>query len=313
MTDVLTGDPLHWKLARNVATAVAIGVFDGVHRGHRSVLEPLVKLADDRGLATATLTFDPHPLEVVAPERAPKLLSTVGQRIAALASVGAEIVGVLPFEQIRQMEPEVFARDVLVERLQARLVAVGADFRFGRDRAGDVDTLRRVGEAHGYEVMAVDLVDDSGHAPISSTRIRTLLADGEVESAATLLGHPFELCGIVVEGDKRGRTIGFPTANLAVDERMAVPAHGVYAAWAAVHDVVHPAVVNIGVRPTFDGVRRSIEAHLLDFDGDLYGRGMALRFVTRLRGEQRFESIDALVAQITADVESGRRALGVGS
>ncbi|MGF1665793.1 MAG: bifunctional riboflavin kinase/FAD synthetase [Acidimicrobiia bacterium] len=311
MTDVLTGDPLGWRLARQVATAVAIGVFDGVHRGHRSVLEPLIALAVDRGLAVAALTFDPHPLEVVAPERAPLLLSTVGQRISALAEVGAEIVGVLPFEQVRTMEPDVFARDVIGGHLNARVVAVGADFRFGRDRQGDVETLRRVGGSVGYEVLVVDLVDDNGTAPISSTRIRSLISEGDVESAAGLLGHPYELCGIVVEGDRRGRTIGFPTANLAVEERLAVPADGVYAAWAVVHDDFHPAVVNIGVRPTFDGVRRTIEAHLLDFDGDLYGKGVALRFVARLRGERRFDSIDALIDQITHDVAAGRAALTV--
>lgn len=312
MTDVLTGDPLRWRLAREVATAVAIGVFDGVHRGHRSVLEPLVALADDRGLAVAALTFDPHPLEIVAPERAPRLLSTVGQRIEALAGVGADIVGVLPFEQVRTMEPEVFADDVLRGRLNARVVAVGADFRFGRDRGGDIATLNTVGSQAGYDVVVVDLVDDSGDEPISSTRIRTLLAEGDVTTAAELLGGAYELCGIVVEGDRRGRTIGFPTANLAVDDRMAVPADGVYAAWAVVNDVTHPAVVNIGNRPTFEGARRSIEAHLLDFEGDLYGRGVALRFVSRLRGEQKFESIDALVAQIGSDVAAGRRTLAMG-
>jgi riboflavin kinase / FMN adenylyltransferase len=311
VTDVLTGDPLGWRLARQVATAVAIGVFDGVHRGHRSVLEPLVALAVDRGLAVAALTFDPHPLEVVAPDRAPMLLSTVGQRISALAAVGAEIVGVLPFEHVRAMEPEVFARDVIGGHLNARVVAVGADFRFGRDRQGDVSTLRRVGESAGYDVMVVDLVDDNGADPISSTRIRSLIAEGDVESAAGLLGHRYELCGIVVEGDRRGRTIGFPTANLAVDERLAVPADGVYAAWAVVHEDLHPAVVNIGVRPTFDGVRRTVEAHLLDFDGDLYGKGVALRFVARLRGERRFESIEALTGQINQDVAAGRMALAV--
>lgn len=312
MTEVLTGDPLGWRVAPHVKTAVAIGVFDGVHRGHRSVLEPLVKLADDRGLAAAALTFDPHPLEIVAPERAPKLLSSVGQRIDALGALGVEIVGVLPFEHVRRMAPSVFARDVLHGRLNASVVAVGADFRFGRNRGGDVETLRQVGFEVGYEVLVVDLVDDAGDNPISSSRIRTLLAEGQVEAAALLLGASYELCGIVVEGDRRGRSIGFPTANLAVEERMAVPADGVYAAWAVVHDAIHPAVVNIGVRPTFEGAQRSIEAHLLGFDGDLYGRRVALRFVARLRGEQRFESVEALVRQIEDDVEAGRARLGLG-
>jgi riboflavin kinase/FMN adenylyltransferase len=312
MSEVLTGDPRKWTLARRVSTAAAIGVFDGVHRGHRTVLERLVRMAEKRGLAPAVLTFDPHPLEIIDPARAPKLLMSIAQRIETLGQAGIEIVGVLPFEQVREMDPEVFAREVLGERFQVGVVAVGTDFRFGRDRAGDVDTMRAIGAEMGYEVVAVDLLDDQTDAPISSTRIRSLLATGDIGGAEALLGHHFELCGIVVEGDRRGRTIGFPTANLAIEDRMVVPGNGVYAAWASVHDHVHPAVVNIGVRPTFDGTRLSVEAHLLDFDGDLYGKGLALRFVARLRSEEKFGSVDELVAQIKRDIVAGREALGDG-
>ena len=306
---ILTGDPLEWSVPPHVATAVAIGVFDGVHRGHRRVIEQVVSLAERGGLAPTALTFDPHPVEVLDPQRTPKLLSTIGQRIDALSAAGAEIVGVLPFRLIRAMDPEIFAKEVLGSRLSARLVAVGADFRFGRDRSGDLHTLRSCGTEQGYDVMAVDLVADQGTGPISSTRIRTTLADGAVADAAHLLGHPYRLPGIVVEGDRRGRTIGFPTANLAVDERLAVPADGVYAARVGVGAEVHPAVVNIGIRPTFDGLQHTIEAHLLDFEGDLYGREIEIRFVERLRGEQKFDSIDALVAQITTDVARARTIL----
>lgn len=309
---ILTGDPLEWRLPDHVHTAVAIGVFDGVHRGHRRVIERVIGLADVRGLTPTALTFDPHPLEVVDPTRAPQLLSTIGQRITALSDAGADIVGVLPFRQIRDMEPEVFAGEVLGIHLNAKVVAVGADFRFGIDRSGDLTTLERSGRRHGYELLAVDLVADDGHGPISSSRIRSLLEQGSVDEAALLLGHPYELPGIVVEGDARGRKIGFPTANLAVDERLAIPADGVYAAWAGIQHERHPAVVNIGVRPTFDGMQRTIEAHLLDYDGDLYGKELDLRFVERLRGEQRFESIDALVAQIRSDVDQARRRLEAG-
>lgn len=306
---ILTGDPLEWRLPDHVVTAVAIGVFDGVHRGHRTVIEQLVELATDRGLAPAALTFDPHPIAVLAPDRAPKLLSTIGQRIRALTNAGADIVGVLPFPVIREMAPEQFAGDVLGRHLNARVVAVGADFRFGRDRAGDLETLRSIGSEVGYEVLAVDLVSGDGHGPISSTRIRALLTSGDVEGAANLLGHPYEVSGIVVEGDRRGRTIGFPTANLAVDEHIATPADGVYSAWAVCHGRIRPAVVNIGVRPTFDGTRRTIEAHLLEYDGDLYGKQVDIRFISRIRGERRFDSVDDLVAQIGLDVEDARAAL----
>jgi riboflavin kinase/FMN adenylyltransferase len=270
------------------------------------VIADLVDLAKTHAVSPAALTFHPHPLEVVAPERAPKLLSTVEQRIDSLKAAGAEIVGVLPFPVIRHMDPMTFAVDVLGKRLNARAVVVGSDFRFGLDRAGDLKTLRIAGAQMGYEVEAVDLVDDYGHGPISSTTIRALLEEGDVVGAADLLGHRYEVCGIVVEGDKRGRTIGFPTANLGVDERVLIPADGVYTAWATVHEQRHPAVVNIGVRPTFANATRTIEAHLLGFSGDLYGQSLALGFVGRLRGEQRFGSVDELVAQIGRDVAAAR-------
>ncbi len=310
---ILTGDPLDWRLPDHVVTAVAVGVFDGVHRGHRAVIEQVVGHAHERGLTPAVLTFDPHPLEVLSPNRAPRLLSTIGQRITALTSAGADVVGVLPFPIIRDMAPDHFAREVLGTHLRAKLVAVGSDFRFGRDRSGDLDTLRTAGVSEGYELLAIDLVADDGHGPISSTAIRELLQAGEVAAAAELLGHPYELSGIVVEGDRRGRTIGFPTANLAIDERIATPADGVYSAWALCHEDLRPAVVNIGVRPTFDGTRRTIEAHLLEFDNDLYGKAMDIRFVERLRGEQRYDSVEDLVAQIAVDVENAKISLEVGT
>jgi riboflavin kinase/FMN adenylyltransferase len=306
---ILTGDPLEWSVPDHVTTAVAIGVFDGVHRGHRRVIEQVVSIAERTALTPTTLTFDPHPVEVLDPGRTPRLLSTIGQRIEALSRAGAEIVGVLPFRLIREMRPETFAADVLGDRLNARLVAVGADFRFGLNRSGDIDTLRRCGRERGYEVMAVDLVADQGHGPISSSRIRAMLAAGDVSGAAQLLGHLYRLPGIVVEGDARGRSIGFPTANIAVDARLAVPADGVYSAWVDCPSGDHRAVVNIGVRPTFDGGERTIEAHLLDFGGDLYGKELELRFVERLRGEQKFGSIGDLVEQIRLDVDRARATL----
>ncbi len=303
MTEVLTGDPLGWKLAEAVETAVSIGVFDGVHLGHRRVLSTLVESAESRHLTPTVLTFDPHPLEIVAPERAPRLLSTIGQRIERFAELGFQIVGVLPFDQIRRMQPSVFAEDVLAVRLAARHVAVGEDFRFGLHRGGDTETLRASGSQAGYQVEVVDLLD-AEDAPISSSRIRSLLESGDVEEAATLLGRPYELRGIVVEGDGRGRSIGIPTANLAIDERMVIPFDGVYAAWAVVGDDAHRAVVNVGFRPTFGTARRTVEAHLLDGEHDLYGLQVGLVFLGRIRGERKFPDAAALVEQIRVDIES---------
>lgn len=314
MTRVLTGDPLEWSVER--PTAVTIGVFDGVHLGHRAVMDRLVDRARRDGLVPVALTFDPHPLEFVAPERAPKLLTTVTQRVELLASCGIEVVGVLPFPEIRDLSPETFAVDLLGGRLSARYVAVGTDFRFGRDRAGDVEVLRSLGRARGFEVEAVDLVARIDGEVVSSTRIRADIAEGRVAEAAVLLGRPVELRGVVVHGDARGRTIGFPTANIHVPERLAVPADGVYAAWCRLGgDRADgrrlPAVVNIGVRPTFDGTRRIVEVHILDTDEDLYGAELAVELVDRIRDEVRFPSVDALVARLHEDVAEGRRILGV--
>lgn len=307
MTLLLTGDPLAWALGR--PAAVAIGVFDGVHLGHRTVLAGLVRGARSRSLAPVALTFDPHPLEFLAPDRAPRLLTDIERRAELLGSCGMEVVGVLPFLQIRDLAPEAFAVEVLAGRLQARVVAVGADFRFGHDRTGDVDALRRLGDRLGFEVEAVELVGHHDGEIVSSSRIRALLGEGRVADAARLLGEPFQVRGPVVHGDGRGRGIGFPTANLHVPERMALPRDGVYAAWARLEGADHPSVVNIGVRPTFGQTHRVVEAHLLDLDLDLYGSLLSLGFVDRLRDERRFAGVDELVAQIARDVEAGRRLL----
>lgn len=307
MTQVLTGDPLGWILEK--PTAITVGVFDGVHLGHQAVMARLREVAENGGLVTGALTFEPHPLELVNPAGAPKLLTSIEQRIEMLAECGMEVVGVLPFLQIRDLPPRMFALEVLAQRLQARHVAVGADFRFGQDRAGDIASLAAFGEEGGFEVEVVEMVGAVGGEVVSATRIRSLIAAGEVMAAARFLGRPFEVRGQVIRGDGRGRTIGFPTANLYVPERMAVPADGVYAAWAELAGETFPSLVNIGVRPTFGSDRRVVEAYLVDFEGDLYGRELALRFVDRLRPERRFESVEALVEQLHRDVETGRTRL----
>lgn len=304
---VLRGDPFSWAV-EGPGTALTVGVFDGVHVGHRAVLRFLVDGAREAGLVPGVLTFDPHPLEVLAPERAPRLLMTVEQRLQRLAEEGVEVVGVLPFDLIHDTPADVFARRLLAERLRAGLVVVGADFRFGRDRTGDVGLLRQIGAESGFVVVVVDLVG-SGDGTLSSTRARRLLAEGDVETAAAVLGRCHEVSGRVVEGSHRGRDIGFPTANLDVPGRIALPADGVYAAEAVVEDGAHPAVVNVGQRPTFGPGGRVVEAHLLDLSRDLYGEQMTLRFVARLRPERRFASVDELAAQLRRDVAEGRRIL----
>ena len=306
---VWTGDPQTWGPAPADGAAVSIGVFDGVHRGHQAVLADVAERAEDAGMEQVALTFDVHPLSVVSPTHAPRMLTTVAQRLEIFESLGIDQVGVLPFEDIRTTSPDGFVSKVLVGAFGARLVAVGTDFRYGAERAGDIDTLRRAGIGYGFEVDSVELLEEDG-GPISSTTIRTLLSEGQVVEANELLGRTFELRGEVVEGDKRGRAIGFPTANLGFDDRTALPANGVYAVRAGVGEAVFDAVTNVGVRPTFGGDTVVVETHLLGQDLDLYGRELRVWFVDRIRDEMRFDGVEALVEQIGHDVETARRILG---
>jgi riboflavin kinase/FMN adenylyltransferase len=310
---VLRGDPLRWGPLPPRRSAITIGVFDGVHRGHQRVLAEVTERAAAQGLTSVALTFDVHPLELVAPDRAPRLLTTVEQRLELFEGTQLDVAGVLPFAGVRSMEPGVFIEGVLVASLGARLVAVGSDFRFGHDRAGDVGVLRAVGERLGYDVDEVELLAE-GDGPLSSTSIRRLLMEGDVSGAAEALGRPYELRGRVVVGDGRGRSIGVPTANLEISHRVLIPGDGVYAAWAATNGGVHPAAVNIGVRPTFGGDTQTVEAHLIDVGTalDLYGSRLRLHFIDRIRGERRFAGPDELVTQIGHDVAAVRRLLAVG-
>ncbi len=308
---ILTGDPGQWDKATQ-RSVVAIGVFDGVHRGHQTVLAELATLAGaQQGPSRrGVLTFDPHPLAVVAPDRAPRLLGTIHQRLRLLEAHGVDVVGVLPFAQIRSMDPEDFIKAVLVDAFGAAAVAVGADFRFGRDRAGDVGTLKRAGDAFGFAVDAVPLLSEDD-TQLSSTSIRALVALGQVEDAAQLLGRPYAIEGPVVRGEGRGRTIGVPTANVNYEPSIVLPATGVYAGYVSFDDERVPAVTNVGVRPTFDGRSVSVEAHLIDWHGDLYGRVVEVELAHRIRPELRFDGVERLVDQIRADVQVARRLLGV--
>src|SRR4051812_30399504 len=269
---------------------VAIGTFDGVHLGHREVI---------RGSDTV-LTFDPHPQSVIAPGTAPKLLNPPGVKADIIAGLGVEELVTIPFDrEFASKSAEEFVREVLVERLSAERVSVGENFRFGKKASGDPEFLRSRPE---FETQVVPLVEVEGEI-VSSTHIRGLVAAGEVDKAAHFLGGPFLFEGEVVTGDRRGRELGMPTANLVPDDRLVCPGHGVYAAWA--HG--YPAAVNVGVRPTFEtGRGLLVEAHLIGFDRDLYGENLRIAFLERMRGEKRFESVDALVAQMRRDVANAR-------
>jgi riboflavin kinase/FMN adenylyltransferase len=281
--------------ARPRARTLAVGEFDGVHIGHREVI---------RGSDTV-LTFEPHPRAVVAPDSAPKLLTPLEIKADLIAGLGVEELVVIPFDgSFAAQSPEAFVEHVLVEQLGARRVSVGEDFRFGHRARGDARLLEA---QDAFETHVARMVELDGSV-VSSTHIRGLIGAGEVEAAARFLGAPFQMRGTVVHGDKRGRTLGYPTANLVPDPRLVVPGHGVYACRARVGGETHLAAVNVGVRPTFKtGRGLLVEAFLLDFQGDLYGDTLALEFVGRLRGEQRFDSVDALVDQMGRDVVETRR------
>lgn len=294
---------------RGADAIVAVGNFDGVHRGHQALIAAALTRARTAARPAVVLTFDPHPARVLQPERAPGSLMTMAQKAELLAALGVDLLAVLAFTPaLAGEEPSAFASSVLADALRARAVVVGEEFRFGRGRAGDVQELRRLGEGLGFEVLAVPAVLEGGH-PVSSTRIRESLARGEVAAARVLLGRPHFVEGPVVHGEGRGRTLGIPTANVAVENEV-LPKQGVYLARAAVAGrEERPAVVNLGHRPTFGGGAMTVEAHLLDFEGDLYERRLRLSFLSRLRDEQAFSGREALVAQVRADILRAREVL----
>ncbi len=296
--------PLGWP-----GPCVAIGNFDGVHRGHQVLVSAAVSGARARAGTAVVLTFDPHPARVLAPGRAPGALTTPAQKAELLAALGADVLAVLPFDEaLARLAPAEFASEVLAGGLRARRVFVGAGFRFGHRQSGDVAALAALGAEHGFSVEAIAPVLEEGE-PISSSRVRDALARGHVSAARALLGRAYAIDGRVVEGERRGRTIGVPTANLASENEI-VPARGVYAARCRIATGAwHAAVVNVGERPTFGGTTTTIEAHLLDFDGDLYGSVLRLTFEHHLRAERRFPGPEALVSQIRDDIGRARTLL----
>ena len=287
---------------------VAVGSFDGVHLGHQAVLNSMVAAAQKSGAQTAVLTFFPHPRRVIQKLSGPYYIATLDDRVKWIAELGVNIVITQPFnETIRNTRAADFVRQ-LRDHLNMRQLW-GGDFALGYKREGDVPTLRRLGQEMGYTVELVDgLVEWEGEL-VSSSRIRRCLRAGDVENVRGCMGRPYRLRGVVVEGDKRGRTIGFPTANLAYWEEQLLPANGVYAAWAWVGDKRYMAAANIGVRPTFDHGPRTVEAYLLDFAGDLYGQELCLEFIRRLRPEQKFAGLNELITQIQSDVDHTRQIL----
>ena len=286
---------------------LALGNFDGLHRGHGKIIDRVRRRAGERGGTPAAMTFDPHPPRVVRPDKAPPLLMTKAQRLEALGRAGMRGVAVVRFtHEVSRWDPEIFVRAVLVEWLHVVEVWVGANFLFGHDRAGNFSALRALGARYGFRAEKIDPVRYKDFV-VSSTRIRRLVSEGRVDEAGALLGHHYFIDGVVKRGAERGRELGFPTANLCTENELPPPA-GVYATTATIDGVVLPSITNIGMRPTFADVEHTvIETHVFDFDRDLYGARLRLSFLQRLRDERAFADVDALRSQIEADVRAARR------
>lgn len=286
---------------------VTIGNFDGVHLGHQAVLGSIAARAVGSGRRSVLVTFDPHPLRVLRPEAAPPLLTTTAEKKEALACSGIEYAILMRFDDaLRQLSARSFVEEILLARLGMRELVIGYDHAFGRDREGDAAMMRRLGDELAFEVHMVDEVA-TGSAPVSSSRIRRAVAAGEMEHAAEALGRRYSLQGRVVEGMKQGRALGFPTANITIDDAgKLLPLAGIYAVYGLVGGERLPGLLHLGPRPTFAGFPASVELHLLDWQGDLYDRVVRVEFVARLRGVERFDSADALIAQMHRDADAAR-------
>jgi len=280
---------------------LALGNFDGVHRGHRKILDRVCRVAGERAATSVVMTFDPHPPRIVRPDKAPPLLMTKAQKLEALADAGVQGAAIVRFTpDLSRWDPETFVRLVLIEWLHVSEVWVGANFLFGHDRAGNFSMLRSLGARYGFKAEKIDPVRYKDFV-VSSTRIRRLVGEGRVDEAGALLGHQYSIDGTVIQGDRRGRTIGFPTANLCTENEL-LPPHGVYATTTRINGVVHASVSNVGTRPTVDTSGRTlVETHVLNRELDLYGAGIRVGFVQRLRDERAFESLEVLKTQIAAD------------
>ena len=298
--------------AKKRRSVVTIGAYDGVHRGHQAVIEQVRQQAEILDARSVVVTFDRHPASIVRPESAPLLLTDIDQKLELLASTGLDATCIVKFDEDSSREaPSDFVKRVLVDGLSAKRVIIGEDFHFGYKRGGNVALLRELGPKFDFDVTPIELISrgDGVDEPVSSTAIRRALAGGQVELATQLLGHHFEVRGVVVHGDERGRTIGFPTANIEVPNQICIPADGVYAGVFVRQDgTIHNCAINLGRRPTFyeHADHSMLEAHLLDFSENLYGEKVKLTFTHFLRGERKFENIDALKMQLKLDIEQTR-------
>ena len=289
-----------------VHPVIALGNFDGLHRGHLKIIERVKRGAAEHGGTPMAMTFDPHPPRIVRPDKAPPLLMTKAQRIEALHRAGVHCVAVVRFtKELSQWDADTFVRKVLVDWLRVSEVWVGANFLFGHERSGTFSVLRGLGLSYGFRADKIDPVRYKDFV-VSSTRIRRLVSEARMDEAAALLGRAYYVDGTIVEGRRRGRELGFPTANLETQNEL-VPPNGVYATIMTIDGVVHGSVTNIGLRPTFGEATPTIETHVLDYSGDLYGHTVRLAFVQRLRDERRFDDVDALRAQIDADKRRAER------
>lgn len=288
-------------------TVVAIGTFDGVHVGHRALIAATVARGHAQNKRATVVTWDRHPLTTLRPASVPPLLTTPERKIELISETGIDLLVALPFDHdLARTPPERFVKEVLHEGLGATAVFVGFNWRFGHKAAGDIHLLRSLGHQLGFEARGLDLAEVEG-SPVSATRVRAAIADGNMAVATSLLGRPFDVDGMVLRGERRGTKLGYPTANLAVDDSLAHPPRGVYGGRARTHGRWHAAAINVGVNPTFGGDPDSspwrVEAYLLDFSGDLYDQMIRVEFHERLRDEEKFDSVDALVAQMAEDVE----------
>jgi riboflavin kinase/FMN adenylyltransferase len=300
---------------------VTIGVFDGIHRGHQSIIGEAVRLAAERGVPSVLITFVPHPSEVVRPGSHPPVLTSIVRRAELVEDLGVDVFCALPFTlEFSQLPPDEFVHRVLVAKLHASAVVVGENFRFGHKAAGNVALLGELGRTFGFTAHGIPLLADDGTV-LSATFVRSCVNAGDMDTAAQILGRPHRVDGVVERGDRRGRELGFPTANLRSDAWAAVPADGVYAGRVRRLDEwgrtvpggeLGIAAISVGTNPTFDVRQRRVEAYILDFDGDLYGDGIGVEFVRRLRGMERFDGVEALVTQMKQDVEQTRTLLGPG-
>jgi len=293
------------KFDRSVIT---LGNFDGIHLGHQELVRMVIRRAKETGAASMVVTFRPHPLKILAPEKCPPLISIYEEKINLFERLGIDVLVKIPFTvEFSAMTPEDFVKNILCDTLGAREIFVGYNYRFGRGRKGDIQTLKKLGELYGFTVREVEQISLDGEV-ISSTKIRSLLSEGEVEHAARLLGRNYAITGIVVKGDGRGKGLGFPTANIAPKHAI-IPADGVYAVRLSVRDRRYDGIANIGMRPTFNKKVLAIEVHVFDFNEDIYGEDISLYFIRKIREEKKFRNAEALVDQIQSDIATAKEIL----